>query len=166
MVWRAKQGGPMCTVSNPSIIATTEPVGETNPPALSRREFIAAAGAFGSAALAGCATETARTPPPAGEAAQRILIADGVVLTMDPNLGDFERADVLIEGSRIAAVGPNLQAPGATRIDAAGMIVMPGFIDSHRHIWQGPLRNILPDASLAQYFKSIGTTARAAYRAE
>jgi cytosine/adenosine deaminase-related metal-dependent hydrolase len=135
-------------------------------PALTRREFFAAAGALASAGVAGCATDAARTPPSTGEAGQRLLIADGVVLTMDPRLGDFERADVLIEGSRIAAVGPNLQAPGATRIDAAGMIVMPGFIDSHRHIWQGPLRNILPDASLPQYFKSIGTTARAAYRAE
>jgi cytosine/adenosine deaminase-related metal-dependent hydrolase len=66
---------------------------------------------------------------------------------MDAKLGDFEKADVLIEGSKIAAVGPNLEA-SADVIDASDMIVMPGFVDSHRHIWQGQLRNILPNGRL------------------
>ena len=72
-----------------------------------------------------------------------MLLKGGVVLAMDPQLGDFERADVLLDGGKIAAVGPNLRAE-ASEIDASNMIVMPGFVDSHRHIWQGQLRNILP----------------------
>ncbi len=137
---------------------------------VSRREFLtsSAAGIFAGAAagtgLAGCAT--ADHAALSGAPGQRVLLKGGVVLTMDPKLGDFDRADVLIEGSKIAAVGPNLQARRATVVDASNMIVMPGFVDTHRHIWQGPLRNVFPDGRLGDYFKSIGTTARGVYRPE
>jgi len=136
---------------------------------ISRREFLAAAGlvtsAVGGASLPGCASTDVSGVSRSGAPGERVLLKDGVVLTMDSRLGDFDRADVLIEGSKIAAVGPNLQA-SATVIDASNMIVMPGFVDSHRHIWQGPIRNILPNATLGEYFKSIGGTARSAYRPE
>ena len=36
-------------------------------------------------------------------------------------------------------------------IDASNAIVMPGFVDTHRHMWQGFLRNVLPDGSLEDY---------------
>jgi 5-methylthioadenosine/S-adenosylhomocysteine deaminase len=133
---------------------------------VSRRDFIGsgAAGlvvsAAAGAALAGCATGA----PPAGVAGERVLLKGGVVLTMDPALGDFDRADVLIEGGKIAAVGPNLSAT-ASLIDATNMIVMPGFVDTHRHIWQGQLRNVLPNGRLdPDYFRDIGGTARNLYR--
>ena len=99
-------------------------------------------------------------------AGQRVLLRGGVVLTMDSALGDFERADVLIEGSKIAAVGPRLSAE-ASEVDVSNMIVMPGFVDSHRHIWQGQLRNVLPNGRLEpDYFRDIGGTARGVYRPE
>ncbi|MCC6615731.1 MAG: amidohydrolase family protein [Anaerolineae bacterium] len=79
---------------------------------------------------------------------RRILIKGGTVITIDPNLGSFDRADVLIDGDKIAAVGPNLSADDAEIIDASNMIVMPGFIDTHRHIWEGLLRNIGTDVPL------------------
>jgi len=64
----------------------------------------------------------------------RKLIKDGIVLTLDRGIGDFDRADLLVEDGRIAAVGPDLEAPeGAEVIDASGAIVMPGFVDTHRH---------------------------------
>jgi 5-methylthioadenosine/S-adenosylhomocysteine deaminase len=85
----------------------------------------------------------------------RTLLKNGCVLTLDPTIGNFRQADVLIEGSRIAAVGPNLPAPDAEVIDASTMIVMPGFIDTHRHIWEGILRNIAADALLEEYFRDI-----------
>jgi len=94
---------------------------------------------------------TVTTAPIQGD---RILLKGGCVLSLDPQVGDFDIADVLIEGSRIAAVAPNLSAT-ATIIDASNTIVMPGFIDTHRHMWQGALRNILPDGLLSDYVRDI-----------
>ncbi len=54
-------------------------------------------------------------------------------MSMDPQVGDLVRGDVLVEGKRILAIGPNLSAGGADVIDARGRIVMPGFIDTHHH---------------------------------
>ncbi len=67
------------------------------------------------------------------------------MLTLDRALGDFETADVLIEGND-HRVRPNITAPNAEVIDAARMIVMPGLVDTHRHMWQGILRNVCPTA--------------------
>ncbi len=70
------------------------------------------------------------------------------MLSLDPTVGDFPSGDVLIEGDRIVEVRPGLQVDGAEVIDASGMIVMPGFVDTHRHIWEGLLRNIGTDVPL------------------
>ena len=78
----------------------------------------------------------------------RKLIKGGIVLSLDPAVGDFAQGDVLIEGDRILQVGPNLANGDVETIDASGMIVMPGFVDSHRHIWEGILRNIGTDVPL------------------
>ena len=85
----------------------------------------------------------------------RTLIRGGIVLTQDPQLGELPRADVLIEDDKIAAVGPNLSADGAKVIDAAGDIVIPGFIDTHRHTWETSIRTSAPDFTLVAYFGSI-----------
>ena len=69
--------------------------------------------------------------------ANRVLLKNGCVLSLDPKVGNFRQADVLIDGSKIAAVGPNLSAADAEVIDASNMIVMPGFVDTHRHLWKG-----------------------------
>ena len=79
---------------------------------------------------------------------KRTLIQNGCVLTLDKKVGNFHRADVLIEGTKISAVGPNLNAADAEVIDASDMIVMPGFVDTHRHVWEGILRNIATDFPL------------------
>ena len=78
----------------------------------------------------------------------RKLIQGGTVLSLDPSVGDLIEGDVLIEGDTIVEVGPHLEAADAEVIDASGMIVMPGFVDSHRHIWEGLLRNIGTDVPL------------------
>ena len=71
-----------------------------------------------------------------------IVIRHGHVLTMDPALGDLADGDVLVQGSQIAAVGPGLAAPGAAEIDARGMIVAPGLVDTHWHLWNTLLRSM------------------------
>jgi 5-methylthioadenosine/S-adenosylhomocysteine deaminase len=99
-------------------------------------------------------------------AGQRLLIEDGCVLTLDSDLGDFERADVLVEDGRIATVGPDLEVSDAARIDAAGMIVMPGFVDTHRHTWQTALRGICADWTLLDYFRGIRLHISTVYQPE
>ena len=73
---------------------------------------------------------------------------------------------MLIEGARIAAVGQSLAADNAQVIDAREMIVMPGFIDSHRHMWEGAIRNLIPDANLRDYLTVILGKYGPAYRPE
>lgn len=81
-------------------------------------------------------------------ALNRTLLQNGCVITVDKELGNFRRADVLIERTKIAAVGPDLGVSDAEVIDASNMIVMPGFVDTHRHLWEGILRNIGVDYPL------------------
>ena len=100
---------------------------------------------------------------------QRTLIKNGIVLTLDKSVGNFHQADVLIEGTKISAVGPNLGTTDAEVVDASDMIVMPGFIDTHRHVWEGILRNIGTDIPLegdASYLMVIQNTLAPAYRPE
>src|SRR5919109_219557 len=101
-------------------------------------------------------------------ASQRTLLKGGCVLSLDPEVGNFNQADVLIEGSKIAEVRPNISAADAELIDASNTIVMPGFIDTHRHLWEGILRNIGVDVPLEgeeSYLAFILGTLSPAYRA-
>jgi cytosine/adenosine deaminase-related metal-dependent hydrolase len=89
------------------------------------------------------------------------------VLTLDPDLGDLPLTDVLIDGDEIGAIGHNLTvSPNANVIDATNRIVMPGFIDTHRHTWQTPVRGVLPSCPLDQYFSGMLDNIGIQYRAE
>jgi 5-methylthioadenosine/S-adenosylhomocysteine deaminase len=124
--------------------------------AASRREFLqSGAGilAAGAALLPGAAlaqgTGAAEAELSRLQGARRILIKGGVVLSLDRQVGDFARADVLIEDGKIREVRPNIAAgDGAAVIDAANRIVIPGFVDTHSHSYQGLLRNILTNGVL------------------
>jgi len=95
------------------------------------------------------------------------LVRGGYVLTLDPSLGDMPGADVLINGDIIEAVGPNLTAPPhANVIDGRNHIVMPGFVDTHRHTWQTPVRGVLPSCTLDEYFAGMLDNIGLQYRAE
>src|SRR5215472_8062248 len=79
---------------------------------------------------------------------RRILLRGGVVLSLDPRVGDFEKADVLIDGKRIAEVAPTISASDAEIVDCSGTIVMPGFIATHHHQYETLQRSIIPDGLL------------------
>ena len=82
-----------------------------------------------------------------------VVFRGGTVLPMDDSHSVLVGADVLVVGERIAAVGPNLPVPdGTLEIDASGGIVMPGMIDTHRHMWQTAMRGYGADWTLTQYF--------------
>ncbi|MEV7602824.1 amidohydrolase family protein [Kitasatospora sp. NPDC089797] len=96
----------------------------------------------------------------------KTLITGGTVLTVDPTLGDFARGDVLIEDGRIAAVAERIDAPDAEEIDATDRIVMPGFIDNHRHTWQTAFRGIGADWTFTQWAHAMHGTVKPHYTPE
>ncbi len=81
-----------------------------------------------------------------------ILIRNACVLSMDPAIGDFDRADVLVDGDRIAAVAPRVDASAERVIDAGGAIVLPGLINAHIHTWETAMRGIGGDWAGSDYF--------------
>ena len=116
---------------------------ETSASGSSRREFLkSSAGALGLAAAA-LGSETVVGPVLAQS--RRIVLKDGIVLSLDPKIGSHEKADVLIEGKKILEVGPNLNAPNAEKVDCTGMIVMPGFVTTHHHQFYTLQRSLIPD---------------------
>jgi cytosine/adenosine deaminase-related metal-dependent hydrolase len=103
---------------------------------------------------AGIAAGAALAPPVAhaqGDAelarlqqSKRILLTGGIVLSGDPKVGDFAPADMLIEDGKIREIRPNIAVmDDAVVIDAASRIIVPGFVDTHSHSYQGLLRSSL-----------------------
>jgi cytosine/adenosine deaminase-related metal-dependent hydrolase len=153
---------------------------------LGRRDFLKASTATAAAAgMSLFATRPAAAhdddaPEDSGRNGRRYVIRGGHVMTMDPsmpNKGEFAQADVLVEGKKIVAVGPNLHAGGAGEIDARGKIVMPGFIDTHHHQFETALRSFLANGLLINdgsgspsanptYFEYILLTFAPVYRPE
>ncbi|MFN8150078.1 MAG: amidohydrolase family protein [Solirubrobacterales bacterium] len=85
----------------------------------------------------------------------RLLISGGYVLSMDEEIGEIERGEVLVEDGVIVAVGESLDVVDAERLDVAGSVVMPGFVDTHRHTWQTCFRGVCADWTLRDYFRGI-----------
>ena len=88
-------------------------------------------------------------------APRKTLIRNASILTMDEELGELDQGDLLIEGDTIAAIGRRLDEPADEVVDAAGMILMPGMVDSHRHVWEaidmGGLVKVRPAPYLPAY---------------
>src|SRR5207247_9782043 len=123
---------------------------------LGRRDFLKTTAAGGAAAGRGlfaarpAAAQGDDAPEDSGRRGRRYVIRGGHVTSMDPAVGDFIKADVLVEGKKIVAVGPNLHVGGAAEIDARGKIVMPGFIDTHHHQFETALRSLLANGLLIE----------------
>ncbi len=87
-------------------------------------------------------------------AGRPVVFRNATVLTIDPSLGMIEGGDVLVAANRIAAVGRQLVVPdGTIEIEATGGILMPGMVDTHRHMWQTSLRGFGADWTLTNYFQ-------------
>ena len=145
-------------------------------PAPSRRALLtASAGLAAGAAALPFLSDSARAQAAGANAdgllarvqgQRRILLKGGVVLTLDRGIGDFAQADVLIEDGKIREVRPSvaISSDDAAVIDATNRIVMPGFIDTHHHFYQGLLRSILTNGLLnPDYNRDIGNTLTPAY---
>src|SRR5437899_4381202 len=78
-------------------------------------------------------------------------------MTMDPTLGDIPRGDVHVKNGAIVAVGAGLKAGGAQVLDGRDMIVLPGFVDTHWHMWNTLLRSMAGDKRELGYFPIVAT---------
>jgi cytosine/adenosine deaminase-related metal-dependent hydrolase len=96
----------------------------------------------------------------------RTLVRGGTVISVDRAIGDLPRGDVLLEDGRISAVAERIDAPGAEVLDAAGMLVLPGFVDTHRHTWQALFRGIGADWTFAEYGRAMHGVLRPLHRPE
>lgn len=115
---------------------------------IDRRTVLKAATALAAAGLApgllfaqsgSGPSRSAKALPARGE----FVIRGATVLTMDAGIGDFARGDVHVRDGAIVAVAQEITAPAASSIDARGMICMPGFIDTHWHLWTSVCRPII-----------------------
>jgi 5-methylthioadenosine/S-adenosylhomocysteine deaminase len=127
---------------------------------ISRRELLGVATALSTASLVGPVGSASAAParrvadgssgqlPPRGE----FVVRNAVVLTMDPAIPHLPRGDVHVRNGTIVAVGVDLPAPGAESLDGRGMIALPGLIDTHFHLWNSPLRNLVDEGPERGYF--------------
>jgi 5-methylthioadenosine/S-adenosylhomocysteine deaminase len=88
---------------------------------------------------------------------RELLLKGGYVVTVDNSIGDLPEADVLIQDDQIAAVGRNLSTftEDADMIDATGRLVIPGLVDTHRHVWQGAIGGFTPQMTGAGYDPAV-----------
>jgi 5-methylthioadenosine/S-adenosylhomocysteine deaminase len=99
-------------------------------------------------------------------ARRRILIKGGYVASLDKSIGDLPVGDVLTDGTTIAAISKDIQAPDAEVIDAESKLVLPGLIDTHRHTWETVTRSLISEGDLAVYLKLFFETLGPHYRPE
>jgi 5-methylthioadenosine/S-adenosylhomocysteine deaminase len=125
---------------------------------LCRRDFIRGAAAFGTTGLfaSPLMAQTQRGSagssrlPPRGE----FTIANAYVMTMDASLGDIADASVHVRNGEIVAVGKDVGG-GGEKIDGAGMIVMPGLVETHWHMWNTIFRSFAGDKPEEGYFPTV-----------
>ena len=125
-------------------------------PCPTRRDFLKTTAIGGGAAATGAGLPraaraqeaAAMLPEGLGQPGRRAVIRGGAVLSMDDGVGNFATGDVLLDGRRIAEVGASIDAGDAAVIGADGMIVMPGFVDTHHHQFETALRSALPNGIL------------------
>jgi cytosine/adenosine deaminase-related metal-dependent hydrolase len=129
---------------------------------LCRRSFIRGAVALGGASLfASPVLAAARADPKAARSAARLpargefVVRNAYVMTMDPALGDIPGGSVHVKNGEIVAVGKDVAAPGARVLDGAGMIVLPGLVETHWHMWNTLFRSFAGDQKDHGYFPTV-----------
>lgn len=85
----------------------------------------------------------------------RTLLRGATIVSMDDKVGDLARGDILIEGKKIAAIAPEIKADGAQVVDARNSIILPGFVDCHRHCWEGQLRGMIPNMATLDEYRAV-----------
>jgi len=126
---------------------------------VNRRQFVKSAAALaGASAIARPAfsaqgKKSAGTLPARGE----FVVRDAYVMTMDPQLGDIAGSDVHVKNGEIVAVGTALKAPGAAVLSGRHMIVLPGLVETHWHMWNTLFRSLAGEKPDRGYFPTVAT---------
>ena len=119
---------------------------------IDRRQFIGSMAAIAAAPAFAQKAKSGKLPsgklPPRGE----LIVRNAYVMTMDPELGDIAGGDVHIKDGKIVAVGKGLMAPGAAVLDGRRMIVLPGLVETHWHMWNTLLRSFAGEKPEQGYF--------------
>ena len=139
---------------------------------ISRRAALKVGAALAAGGVAGGSFATAAAEnlrrferQPVIDPNNRILLKGGTIVTMDPKVSDLVKGDLLIEGTKIAAIAPEINPAGAQVIEAVDTIIVPGFVDCHRHSWEAQLRRINPNSpSLPDYMNATHLSFAKAYR--
>ena len=97
---------------------------------------------------------------------KKILIRNACIVTMEDGQDDLRRGDILIDGETIAAIASSIDAGDAEIVEGEGTIVMPGFIDAHRHLWEGGFRAVTADWSILDFMGNIRFMAASFFRPE
>src|SRR5262252_4695097 len=165
----SKPTAPATSEANPSDCSASPT------PENSRRHFLKVSAALAAGGTAAQVMPEAAMAQGAGDIElnrllqqRRVLLKGGVVLSLDRQVGDFAQADVLVENGKIREVRPNIAVSGdsAAVVDAANRIIIPGFIDTHSHSYQGLVRNIMPNGLLnPDYNRDIQNTLTPVYEA-
>jgi cytosine/adenosine deaminase-related metal-dependent hydrolase len=94
-------------------------------------------------------------PEPDQPVRQDLVLTGVTALTMDPHLGDLTDATITVVDGEITAVSadpPERTPPGARVVDGRSLIALPGFVDTHWHLWNSLLRGTVGDAPGRDYF--------------
>lgn len=94
----------------------------------------------------------------------KTVIRGATILSLDGRIGDLARGDILVDGERIAAVAPTIDAADARPLDAAGTIAIPGLVNAHMHSWSTALRGTAGNLTLVQYFRDVLAGVAVRYR--
>ncbi len=125
-----------------------------------RRNLLAGAAAFGTVGMPGLSLGGASAQPARGTATPKLpargnyVIRNAHVMSMEKGIGDIPSGDVHVRNGEIVAVGENVNAPGAVTIDGRGMIVLPGLIETHWHMWNTLLRGMSGEKPDFGYFRT------------
>jgi len=124
---------------------------------LCRRRVLQGGIALGALGAAGLPAASAYAAPAAAArlpARGNVVIRNAYVMTMEPATPDIKDGDVHVKDGVIVAVGQKLSAPGATTINGAGMIVLPGLVETHWHMWNTLLRSMSGEKAEFGYFRT------------
>jgi cytosine/adenosine deaminase-related metal-dependent hydrolase len=91
-------------------------------------------------------------------AAQRMVLDGCTVATMDPARTEHAVGHVVVEGARIAAVGPGRyvdDGSDAVVVDATGCLATPGLVNTHHHLYQWATRGLAVDATLFGWLSEL-----------